>query len=53
MEALIARKNEEEERISDMADKMMENKDGGKKREINNNWIMKGEFERTSYHKLK
>ena len=45
MEALTARINEAEERISDIEDKMMENKEG-EKREINNYWIMRGEFKR-------
>ena len=45
MEALTARINEAEERISDIEDQMMENKEV-RKREINNYWITRAEFER-------
>ena len=44
MEALTAMINEAEERISDIEDKMMDSK--LRKREINNYWITRGEFER-------
>ena len=43
MESLTAKINEAEVRISDIEDKMLENKEPGK-REINNYWIMRGEF---------
>ena len=44
MEALTARINEAEERIRDIEDKMMKNKEAEKKR--NNYWITREEFER-------
>ena len=44
MEALTARINEAEERISDREDQMMENKEAEK--EINNYWVTRGELER-------
>ena len=45
MEALTARINEAEERISDIEDQMMENKEAGQ-RETKNYWTMRGEFKR-------
>ena len=45
MEVLTPRINEAEERISDIEDKMVENKEAEKKRE-KQYWIMRGEFER-------
>ena len=45
MKALTARINEAEERISDIEDQMMEEKELSK-REINNYWTTRGEFER-------
>ena len=44
MEALTARINETEERISDIEDQMTENKEAEQKRD--NYWTMRGEFER-------
>ena len=44
MEALTARINETEERISDKEDQIMENKEVEKK--MNNYWIIRGEFKR-------
>jgi len=44
METLTPRINEAEERISDIVDQMMENKEAEKKRD-NNSWIMMREFE--------
>ena len=44
MEALTARINAAEERISDIEDQMMENKEAEQKRD--NYWTTRGEFER-------
>ena len=44
MEALTARINEAEERISDIEDQMTENKEAEQKR--NSYWTTRGEFER-------
>ena len=46
MEALTARIKEANERITDIEDKMIENKEAERKREINNYWIMRGESDR-------
>ena len=45
MEALTARINEAEERISDIEDQKTENKEAEQKRE-NSYWTTRGEFER-------
>ena len=45
MEALTARKNDTEERISDIEDQMTENKEAEQKRD-NSCWTTRGEFER-------
>ena len=50
MEALTARINEAEERIRDIEDKVMENKEAEKK---GNYWIMRGEFKRHVIHRAK
>ena len=45
MEALTVRMHEAKERINDIEDQMMENKEA-EKRQTNNHWTTRGEFER-------